>query len=520
MDAMTSIDGVDAALGRLAWLALRETEAERCAIFVAGARGDLVLHPRAGASSAGDLAELWARFRGMGPLHLTGPLQRHIERHGGIAFAIEDGTSSELLPDDWRRVWKPTSLALAPMRADGDLLGLLVVDHIGLSRPFGREHVKLLEAIATAAGTALRGAILVEQLQTRVRLAESLHRVSDAVLGTSDLKAALATINRDVGAGIGAECVRLGFADPALAELLRVPKATDDERAIIAAWRRTSKPAAVWSGLEGRFPVAMGRRAAGVLSVRARHELDASALEVVQAIAAGLGEVTLKAKLRRTADRRAQELAVAADRERIARDLHDTVGQTLYGIGLKLQDVLTEVDDPELSAKLQEVRESAAIGVADVRSAVYALSVLHMRERGLVPSLRSLTRRFSLATGVGTELRVPERLPTLDEDVAGGLYRVAHEALVNVERHARATGVVVSLVVRDDHLELVIRDDGVGISRRDGAGWQSSAHFGLRSMARSMEEIGGRFDVVRARPRGIVIRARAPVRMDHRGITV
>ena len=519
MDAMTSVHGLDAALGRLAWLALRETEADRCAIFVADANEDIVLHPRAGASSAGDLAELWARFRGMGPLRLTGPLQRVVERNGGSAFAIDDGRASELLPDDWRRVWTPTSLALAPMRVNGDLLGLLVVNHIGQTRPFQRPHVKLLDAIATAAGTALRGAILVEQLQTRVRLAEALHRVSDAVLGTSDLKAALATINRDVGAGMGAECIRLCLADPALAELLRVPKATDDERALIAGWRRTPRPDPVWSGSEGRFPVAMGRRAAGVLSINARRELDASALEVVQAIAAGLGEVTLKAKLRRTADRRAQELAVAADRERIARDLHDTVGQTLYGIGLKLQDVITEVDDPLLSSKLQEVRDSAAMGVADVRSAVYALSVLHLRERGLVPSLRSLARRFTLATGVGAEVRVPDRLPTIDEDVAGSLYRVAHEALVNVERHARATGVVVSLAVRDDSVELVIRDDGVGISRRDGVGWQSSAHFGLRSMARSMEEIGGRFDVVRARPRGIVIRARAPVRPD-RGVMV
>lgn len=509
---MSSADGVDAALGRLAWLALRATGAHRCAIFVADAREHLLMRPRAGASSTGDLTELWARFRGMGPLRLTGEMGALVARESAEAFAINDGRSSDLLPEEWRDAWNPTSLAVAPMRGAGSLLGLLVVNHIGEASPFPVQQVKLLEAIASAAGTALRSAMLVEQLQARVRLTQALQRVSDAVLGTSDLKAALATINREVCAGIGTECVRLSFADRALADLLRVPKATREERALIDRWRKTSNSEPEWEGDEGLFPVPMGRRPAGVLSVRAPHGLDPSALQLVHAVAGGLGEVALKAKLRRTSDRRAQELAVAADRERIARDLHDTVGQTLYAIGLKIEDALAEIGDPQLSSRLRIVRDSAAQGVSDVRSAVYALSFLHVRERGLAASLRALTRRFALATGVSALCRIPGRLPSLDEDVASGLYRVAHEALVNVERHARATGVVLSVGVRDDSVELIIRDDGVGLSRREGTSWQSSAHFGLRSMARSMEEVGGRFEVARARPRGLVLRARVPVR--------
>lgn len=518
VSAMASADGVDEALGRLAWLALRATHADRCGIFVVDARDPLILRPRAGASRAGDLAELWERFRRMGPLRVSGELRRLVSSDGGDAFAIDDGRTSAILPDDWRRAWAPTSLALARMRANGEMLGVLVVDRIGEgSPPFDRRQVKLLEAIAGAAGTALRSAMLLEQLQAKVRLGSALHRVSDAVLGTSDLKAALTAINRDVCAGIGAECVRLSLADRALAELLRVPKATKDERALIAEWRTMPEPAPVWSDGEGRFPVVMGRRPAGVLTVRARDGVDGSSLELIQAVGAGLGEVALKAKLRKTAERRAQELAVAADRERIARDLHDTVGQTFYGIGLTLQDLIPQIDDPQLAGTLRHVRDDAAQGVSDVRSAVYALSFLGVRERGLVPSLRALTRRFSLATGVEAELRVQAGLPALDEDIAGGLYRVAHEALVNVERHSRATGVVLTLAERDETVELAIRDDGVGITRRNGDGWRSSAHFGLRSMARSMEEVGGRFDVGRVRPRGVLIRARVPARRARRG---
>jgi signal transduction histidine kinase len=517
LGAMASADGVDEALGRLAWLALRATDADRCGIFVVDAREPLLLRPRAGASRTGDLAELWERFRRTGPLRLSGALRNLVVRDTGEAFAIDDGMTSPLLPENWRRAWKPMSLALAPMRASGELLGVLSVDHTTDDpSPFDHHRVKLLEAIASAAGTALRSAMLLEQLQAEVRLGQALHRVSDAVLGTSDLKAALATINRDVCANIGAECVRLSLADRTLAELLRVPKATKEERTLIGAWRRMSEPAPVWSEREWRFPVVMGRRPAGVLTVRARDGVGGGSLELIQAVGAGLGEVALKAKLRKTAERRSQELAVAADRERIARDLHDTVGQTFYGIGLTLQDVIAQIDDPRLAETLRGVRDGAAQGVSDVRSAVYALSFLSVRERGFLPSLRALTRRFSLATGVAAELRVPGRLPKLDEDIEGSLYRVAHEALVNVERHSRATGVVMTLAEYDDRVELAIRDDGVGLSRRDGDGWRSSAHFGLRAMTRSMEEVGGSFSVVRARPRGLVIRASARVRRARR----
>jgi signal transduction histidine kinase len=511
MDAMTSADGVEAALGRLAWLALRATGADRCAIFVADTRDEIFLRPAAGASRTGDLAELWDRFRAMSPVRLTGELHQLLVGERSGAVAISEAGSSALVPEDWRRSWAPTSLAIAPMRAGGELVGVLAVDHVGQAPPFRPREVKPLEAIASAAGTALRGALLVEQLQTRVRVTEALHRVSDAVLGTSNLKAALTSLNRDVCTGIGIECVRLSLADPLLAELLRVPKATEEELALIRGWRRVFPPEPDWSDSECRFPVLMGRRPAGILRVLAPKGLDAGGHELVHAIAAGLGEVAFKARLRKTAERRSQALAVAAERERIARDLHDTVGQTLFGIGLKLQDILCEIDDPAVAARLAGLRERAAQGVSDVRSAVYALSFLHVRERGFVPSLRTLARRFSLATGVPAELRLTRRLPALDEDVEGALFRVAHEALANVERHARATGVVLSLDAVDDAVELVIRDDGVGLTRRDGAGWRSSAHFGLRSMARSMEEIGGRIDIGRGSPRGLVIRARASI---------
>lgn len=210
-------------------------------------------------------------------------------------------------------------------------------------------------------------------------------------------------------------------------------------------------------------------------------------------------------------ERRAREPA-AADRERIARRLHDAAGRTLYGIGSQLQDILCEVTDPALVERLESLRALASRGVAEVRSAVYALSVLHVREHGFVPSLRVLVEEFQQATGVGADLRIHGGVPCLGEAVERALHRMAHEALAGVERHARATGVVVSLSVVEGAAELSIRDDGVGLDQRLVPGWQGFSHVGLRAVAKAIEEVGGGFTLLPVDPRGLHARARVPLR--------
>ncbi len=393
---------------------------------------------------------------------------------------------------------------LLPLSEDSGVHGFIAVGRDG--EPFTTEDVAIAVAFADRVGFAVTQARLTETLQVRLKLLEALYRLSDAVVRTSDLKAALAALNRDVCAEVGVECVRLTFGEAALARDFRLPAPTDQESDLIKAWRSGSQPTAPAGADELPLPIPINGRPAGVLWVAA-DEFDAGRLELARAVAAGLGEVALKSKLRRTAENRAHQLAVAAERERMARDLHDLVGQTFYGMGLKLQDLLHEVDDGALVERLESLRELAALGVADVRSAIHALSALHVRALGFLPSLRALTRQFTLATGATAELRVVGKLPALPEEVEGALYRMVHEALVNVDRHARATGVVVSCRGDPGGVELVVRDDGVGLDQRQVRDWRSSARFGLRAMAKSVEEVGGRFEVAAAHPRGLIIRA-------------
>ena len=378
------------------------------------------------------------------------------------------------------------------------------------SDPFSADELAIAVAFADRVGFAFTQARLTDALRLRAKLTEALYRLSDAVVRTSDLKAALAALNRDVCAELGVECVRLTFRDAAFARDLRLPPPTDAELAMIKAWSRKDGPPTPQTGRDIAFPVPVNNRTTGVLWVRA-DEFDAGRLELARAVAVGLGEVAQKAKLRHTAERRARQLAVAAERERLARALHDAVGQTFYGMGLKLQDLVHEVEDGALAKRLESLRELAALGVADVRSAVDALSALHLRALGFLPSVRALTRQFTLATGVPAEIRLAGQLPSLPAEVESALYRTLHEALVNVDRHARATGIVVAFRRVSRTVELVIRDDGVGLDQRQVRDWRSAAHFGMRRMARSIEGVGGVFKVSTAHPRGLVLHAVVPV---------
>jgi signal transduction histidine kinase len=128
---------------------------------------------------------------------------------------------------------------------------------------------------------------------------------------------------------------------------------------------------------------------------------------------------------------------------------------------------------------------------------------------GLEPALRALAGGFTLATGVDCELRLPAslRIPSMTQTA---LYWAVREALAKVERHARATGIVVDLTQRDGRLELAIRDDGVGLVARQGPDGRTPLHFGIRSMARCLEAVGGRLQLFRAQPRGLLIRGSVP----------
>jgi signal transduction histidine kinase len=148
-----------------------------------------------------------------------------------------------------------------------------------------------------------------------------------------------------------------------------------------------------------------------------------------------------------------------------------------------------------------------------VREAIFALSLPRAAAGGLPAELRRLVRETGESEAVEADLVVSGRPAGLSPESVHTLFVLAREALANVARHARAKRVLVSLRYSDEHVDLVIQDDGVGASEQILHHYQESGtHFGLKRSRRQVEALGGTFEVRNGEESGLAIRARLPVR--------
>ena len=169
------------------------------------------------------------------------------------------------------------------------------------------------------------------------------------------------------------------------------------------------------------------------------------------------------ARLRRYATT-IEQLAVSRERNRLARDLHDTLAHSLAALTVHLEALRTlQAHDPaEAHEAADKALDLARQGLAESRQAIQALRVDPLATLGLTGALRSLLQDFQSRTGVSAEFRVAGREPDLTDEEAQSLFRIAEEALTNVERHASARQVNVRLSFGAQRIDLMVRDDGTG----------------------------------------------------------
>ena len=200
-------------------------------------------------------------------------------------------------------------------------------------------------------------------------------------------------------------------------------------------------------------------------------------------------------------------MAQENERRRLARELHDEVGQTLTGVVLQLQG-LHSAAPAEFSEPVALLQETAREGVEEVREIVRGLRPQALDEFGLRSAVISLAVGVTERTGVRVHTDVAATLPPLapEEDLA--IYRVAQESLTNVARHAGATTAQVTLDWAKDRVVLTVRDDGRGIADHelngDGAG--------LGGMRERALLVGGQLAVGRYADGGTEVRLEVPAR--------
>jgi hypothetical protein len=201
------------------------------------------------------------------------------------------------------------------------------------------------------------------------------------------------------------------------------------------------------------------------------------------------------------------DLAVAGERARLARELHDSVVQTLYGISLGAGTAgeLLHHDPAQAQRSIAWIQETAAAGMTDLRDVILRLRPAALPAGGLVAALGHLLDTLQALHGCRTSAMLDAEPPT-SADVRQALYRIAQEAVQNAAKHARAGHVSVRLFGEDTDVVLEIVDDGQGFRLdRDYPG-----RLGVRSMRERAEGVGGRLDIFSGPDTGTIVRARLP----------
>lgn len=206
--------------------------------------------------------------------------------------------------------------------------------------------------------------------------------------------------------------------------------------------------------------------------------------------------------------RRTPELAVRAERQRLARELHDSVAQMLYSITLSASRVLTLLERSEtetVHTVVTEMLRQANDSQTELRALVYNLRSDESRrvECGLTASLSRLVAGIEVNAGCRVYVSVVDE-PDLARSTKETLIRIAREALRNAEKHAHASQVHLVLETDPSEVTLVIADDGCGFDP-DAA---HPGHFGLQLMYEEAIAVGGSLDVISAPGRGTQVRVR------------
>ncbi|GAC1429975.1 MAG: hypothetical protein NVSMB65_03460 [Chloroflexota bacterium] len=204
-----------------------------------------------------------------------------------------------------------------------------------------------------------------------------------------------------------------------------------------------------------------------------------------------------------------QNAAALEERQRLARELHDSVSQALYGIALGAETTRVQLArDPAGAGDSNDyVRSLATVAMAEMRALIFELRPESLESEGLVAGLQKQAAALAARFGVSVEtILCPE--PAAAMAVKEALYRIALEALHNAFKHARPQRVEVRLEMpAPDVLTLDVRDDGAGFI----TGSSFPGHLGLRSMAERAARLGGTCVVESTVGRGTCVRARLPV---------
>jgi signal transduction histidine kinase len=218
----------------------------------------------------------------------------------------------------------------------------------------------------------------------------------------------------------------------------------------------------------------------------------------------------------------AEQTAAMAERSRLARELHDSVTQSLYSIMLYAEAgarALAEGDQAPAVEYLQELRDTAQEALREMRLLIFELRPLALEKIGLVAALQARLEAVETRSGMQTDFRIAgaDAVARLSFTMQDELYHIVHEALNNVLKHSNAKHVQVDLQIQDTNVHLEICDDGVGFTRMSNG---TAGGLGLSSMKERAQRLDGQLHIESSPGHGTGVFVDVPINPAHLSDTV
>ncbi len=238
----------------------------------------------------------------------------------------------------------------------------------------------------------------------------------------------------------------------------------------------------------------------------AERPFTADEITLLTTVSHQTGAAVQNYRLRQTA----QELALVEERHRLARDLHDSVTQALYGVTLfaKASQSSIKVGNIPLTTQyIDHLSETARQALKEMRLLIFELRPAVLEQVGLVGALHQRMEAVERRAGVAVEFQVAA-IPELPTALESHIYQIAQEALNNILKHSGATWVALRLITQAGELQLTIQDNGKGF---DPSGIGETAGLGFTTMRERAERIGGRLQISSAPGKGTRVSLMVPI---------
>ena len=416
----------------------------------------------------------------------------------------------------------------APVQAMGRVFGNIYLAEKRDADEFDEEDEEALLMLATQAGVAIANATLYEEIRARERWLDALRDITSEILAGADGDAVLGRIAADARELASAEVATIVATTSTPGELEVVAahggsfqrflsQAVPAAQSISGEVMRTGTPLVfadasveakafppiIKAGRIGPaifVPLRVRGRATGTLMVanlKGGRLFDERTVNLVQTFA-DQASVAIEYG-RAQADQR--RLGLLEDRERIAKELHDGIIQSLFAVGMGLQATAMMAGSADTAARVEGAVTELDRVIRDLRNYIFGLRPGILADHQLDEALRVLGQEMQARSNTAVDVEIDAEAASRLANRSSDLVQLTREALSNVSRHARASHVSIRLARRGSKAVLTIEDDGVGFD----TGNHSNGH-GLHNMRERAAALGGTLDVTSRSGRGTRLR--------------